>query len=172
MKRFFSALLGAAALTGALSLTGCGRVAGVPGSLAGTTLTEQQKFTLKTPDGQVVSLAQVLTQKKLVLVNFWATWCGYCVEEMPDLVKLQTKHEGRGFTVLAVNAGESASQALSFMKKSGLNFPVVLDEDMAVAQAYGLVGIPTTFLVNSEAKVIGQYNSFTPALASDVENNL
>lgn len=167
-----SAVLASAVLFGTLAVAGCGRVAGIPGTLEGTVLTEAQKFTLKTPEGQALSLAQLLAQKKLVLINFWATWCGYCVEEMPDLIKLQAKHEANGFTVVAVNAGESASQASSFAKKAGLNFPVALDEDMAVSQSYGLVGIPTTFLVNAEGKVLGQYNSFTPELVSDVENNL
>lgn len=154
------------------ALSGCGRVAGIPSSMVGSTLTEEQKFTLKSTDGSLVSLAQLLSQKKSVLVNFWATWCTYCVEEMPDLVKLQTKHEAKGFTVLAVNEGESASQAVAFVKKRGLNFPVVVDEDMAVGQSYGLVGIPTSILLSSEGKVIGQYTGFTPQLVSDVEKSV
>ena len=166
MKRY------AAVLLAVLALSGCGRVAGVPSSMAGSTLTEGQKFTLKTPDGSMLSLAQVLSQKKSVLVNFWATWCAYCVEEMPDLVNLQTKNEPRGFTVIAVNAGESASQAAAFMKKHGINFPVVLDEDMAVSQQFNLVGIPTSYLISSAGKVIGQYTGFTSNLVSDVEKSL
>ena len=155
-----------------LFLTGCGRVAGIPGSMSGSMLTEDQKFTLKTTDGDVLSLAQVLTQKKAVLVNFWATWCSYCVEEMPDLVKLQAKNEARGFTVIAVNSGESAGQAGGWAKKHGLNFPVVLDEDMSVSQHYGLVGIPTSFLITSDGKVVDQYSGFTPKLVLDVERTL
>ena len=156
----------------ALFLGGCGRVAGIPSSISGSMLTEEQKFTLKTPDGSILSLAQVLSQKKSVLVNFWATWCTYCVEEMPDLVKLQTKHEAEGFTVIAVNAGESASQAGAWAKKHGLNFPVALDEQMTVSQSYGLVGIPTSFLITSDGKIVGQYSGFTPKLVSDVERTL
>ncbi len=156
----------------ALILAGCGRVAGIPSSMAGAALTEEQKFTLKTPDGSVLSLAQVLSQKKSVLVNFWATWCSYCVEEMPDLVKLQTKNESRGFTIIGVNAGESASQAAAFMRKHGINFPIALDEDMAVSQRYNLVGLPTSILISSDGKIIGQYTGYTPSLVSDVEKSL
>ena len=159
-------------LAAVLALNGCGRVAGIPSSMAGFPLTEEQKFTLKTPAGPTLSLAQVLTQKKSVLINFWATWCPYCVEEMSDLVKLQAKHESQGFTVIAVNSGESASQAAAFMKKHGLNFPVVLDEDMAVSQHYGLVGLPTSYLVSADGTVIGQYTGFTPRLVADVEKSL
>ena len=167
-----SSMLPGLVLFGAMLLGGCGRMIGIPSSMIGQTLTEEQKFTLKKPDGGVLSLAQLLSQKKLVLLNFWATWCTYCVEEMPDLVKLQNEHAPEGFTVLAVNAGESAAQASAFAKKMGLNFPVVLDEDMSVAQRYGLVGIPTSFLISSDGKVIGQYSGFTPKLVSDAEKNL
>lgn len=156
----------------AVSTAGCGRVAGLPGSMNGQTLNEAQKFTLKTPEGGMLSLAQALSQNKSVLVNFWATWCSYCVEEMPDLVQLQEKYAKQGFTVIAVNAGESGKQAAAFVKKHRLNFPVALDEDMAVSQAYGLVGIPTTFLITSDGKIAGQYNGFTAQLVSDVEKSL
>lgn len=156
----------------ALFLAGCGRVAGIPADFTGSVLTEEQKFTLKSPEGGAVSLGQLLSQKKLVLVNFWATWCAYCVEEMPDLVRLQEKYGPKGLQIVAVNAGESAEQAAGFAKKAGLNFPVALDEDMAVATKFNLVGIPTTLLIDSEGKVIGQYSSFTAKLVSDVENHL
>ena len=151
---------------------GCGRVVGIPSGGVSDRLTEEQKFTLKNTDGTVLSLPQLLTQKKLVLLNFWATWCTYCVEEMPDLVKLQSDQQSKGFTVLAINVGESAAQASNFEKKNGLNFPVVLDEDMAVSQKYGLVGIPVSYLVDSQGNVIGEYHGFTSQLVSDVEKNL
>ena len=152
---------------------GCGGVAEIPmKESVGSQLTEAQKFSLKNLDGGVTDLSRVLTQKKLVLINFWATWCGFCVEEMPDLVKLQAKNEAKSFTVLAVNVGESAKRASSFAKKHKLNFPVVLDQDNAVSQNYGLVGIPMSFLISSDGKVIGEYQAFTPELVSDVEKNL
>jgi thiol-disulfide isomerase/thioredoxin len=152
-----------------LFLTGCGRVTGMSmRSAVGSELTEAQKFSLKNLEGGVTDLSQVLTQKKLVLIDFWASWCGYCVEEMPDLIKLQA----RGFTVLAVNVGETARQAASFKKKFKLNFPIVLDEDNAVARNYGVVGIPVSYLVSPDGKVLGEYHEFTPKLISDVEKSL
>ncbi len=167
MKRY------AAVLLAAFALAGCGeRVAGIPSSMVGFQLTEAQTFTLKSPDGSVVSLAQTLSQKKSVLVNFWATWCSYCMEEMPDLIKLQTRLGSKDFTVIGVDSGESASQVAETMKKKGINFPIALDEDMTVAQSYGLVGIPTSFLISSDGKIIGQYSGFTPKLVSDVEKSL
>jgi peroxiredoxin len=168
MKRFLSLMVGVTLLW-----AGCGRVTGIPmGSSVGAELTSDQKFTLKNMDGTVTDLSQVLTQKKLVLLNFWATWCTYCVEEMPDLIKLQSQYEANGFTVLAVNVGESAEQASAFAKKLGLNFPVVLDEDSAVSRSFGLVGVPVSYLVSSDGKILGEYHGFIPKLVSDVKKNL
>ena len=161
-------------LWAAIVVAGCGKVnlAPIGGGAMGESLTTEQRFVLKNIDGQTTDLSQVLSQKKLVLLNFWATWCTYCVEEMPDLVKLQAKNESRGFTVLAVNVGESVAQASDFAKKFNLNFPVVVDETSAVAQAYGLVGIPVSYLVASDGKIIGEYHGFTPKMIADVESNL
>jgi thiol-disulfide isomerase/thioredoxin len=166
MKRFsflFCVLLFAA---------GCGRVSGIPGDLTGSSLTEAQRFTLKTPEGGVATLSQELSQKKLVLVDFWATWCTYCVEGMPELKKLQDKYGPQGFSIIAVNSGESAEVAGDFAKKMQLNFTVALDEDMQASQAYYLVGIPTSFLVNSEGLIVGQYAGHSAKLISDIEKNL
>ena len=156
------------------ALTGCGKVnlAPIGGGAMGQSLTPEQRFVLKSTDGSVVDLSQVLAQKKLVLINFWATWCTYCVEEMPELIKLQEAHAAKGFTVLAVNVGETSTQADAFAKAKGLNFPVVLDEDSSVAQRYGLVGIPVSILVDSAGNVLGEYHGFNPKLISDVEKAL
>ena len=154
-------------------LTGCwGPVSGIPVSLAGNALTQEQRFTLMDLQGQAVSLDQVLSQKKAVLIDFWATWCGYCVEEMPDLVKLQQKYGESGFTVLAVNVGESREQAAAFKEKMGLNFPIVLDTDSVAAQAYNVVGIPFTVLVDSTGKVVDEYHSYSGKIEADVIKTL
>ncbi len=141
-------------------------------SQVGTELKQEQRFTLMNLKNEPVNLDSVLSKNKVVLINFWATWCAYCVEEMPDLVKLQDKYQSRGFTVLAVNVGESSEQASQFAKKMGLNFPIVLDEDNSVAQKYGIVGIPVSYLIGSDGKILGEYHGFTPTLVSDVEKNL
>jgi peroxiredoxin len=170
-KRSFSSffLLPSSILLFALS--GCSGLI-VPGGSVGTELTQEQRFTLKGLKNEAISLDQLLAQNKAVLVNFWATWCTYCVEEMPELIKLQKKDFPRGFTVLAVNVGESQAQAAMFAEKMQMNFPVALDEDTAVSRAYGLVGIPTTFLINAQGKVIGEYHSYDPKLERDVEQAL
>ena len=156
--------------------TGCSMVkdAGMGSSShgAGGELTQAQHFTLKNLKGEAVDLDQVLAQNKAVLIDFWATWCGYCVEEMPELVKLQEKQEPRGFTILAVDVGENAEQAARFAKRMGLNFPVLLDDDSTVAGSFGLVGIPTSFLIGPDGRILGEYHSYTKQLEADIEKAL
>ena len=151
-------------------ITGCSGVMDGERNMAGGTLTAEQRFTLKDLQGDSVSLDQLLTQKKAVLLDFWATWCGYCVEEMPDLVRLQQRYQAQGFTILGVNAGESRELVARFVEKMHVNFPVVLDEETSVSQAFGIVGIPTSVLVGPGGKVLGEYHSFTPKLESDVRS--
>ena len=166
-------LLVVTALSLTLTLSGCwGPVREMPSSTVGNTLTQEQRFTLKNTQEEVVSLDQVLAQHKAVLVDFWATWCAYCVEEMPDLIKLHQRNKSRGFTVLAVNIGESKEQAALFAKKMNIPFPIVLDENSSVAEKYGVVGIPISFLISPQGRILGEYHAYTRELESDVEKAL
>ncbi len=169
MKRAFGM---GALVVGLFFIAGCGFIKFTPSQSMGSvgeTLTAEQRFTLKNLQGEDVSLDSVLQSHKLVLLNFWATWCGYCVEEMPDLVRLQNDLGSKGFTVLAMDMGESAEQASSFAKEHGLNFPIVLDTEITTAQKYGIVGIPVSILLDPTGKVLGQYNIYNEKLRSDVE---
>ena len=167
-RLIFLAVLLMFVVPGCSGLSGSGSTA----SSIGPELKQNHRFTLMNPQNEAVSLDRLLTKNKSVLINFWATWCGFCVEEMPDLVKLQARFEGQGFTILAVNVGESPAQASAFAKRMGLNFPIVLDEDNTVAENYGLVGIPVSYLVSSEGKVLGEYHGFNKKMVTDVEDSL
>ena len=159
-------------LAASLWAVGCSKIMETPSGSVQTELKPAQRFTLMDLKNEAVSLDRLLSTHKSVLINFWATWCSYCVEEMSDLVKLQAEHGARGFTVLAVDVGETAEQASAFAQKHGLNFPIVLDTDNTVAQNYGLVGIPVSYLIGSDGKVLGEYHGFTKKLVSDVEASL
>jgi thiol-disulfide isomerase/thioredoxin len=90
-----------------------------------------------------------------MLVNFWATWCGPCRDEMPSMEQLSRSFGGQGFTVLAVNQRENAGQVLRFMKTHGLNFRAPLDTDGRVAAAYRVYGIPATYLIDGAGQALG-----------------
>ena len=90
---------------------------------------------------------------KVVLVNFWATWCEPCRDEMPSIGRLRESLAGRAFVVLAVNLAEPESRVRGFMAGVPMNFPVLLDRDSAVARAWGARILPATYLVGPDGKI-------------------
>ena len=132
----------------------------------------QQKFVLKDLNDNAVGLETVLKQNKAVLLNFWATWCPPCREEIPGLIKLQEKFKDRSFTILGVDVGESKKKVSVFAEKVGINYPVLLDSNMAVAEKFKVFGIPTSYLVASDGRFLGEYHSYSSELVEDVEKAL
>ena len=104
-------------------------------------------------DGGPVSLAD--HDGEVVLVNFWATWCRPCQDEMPALERLYRRYRGQGFTVLAISLDASVALVPPFVRTHGLTFPVAVDPRMAVAQQYGVRALPATFLVDRRGQVRG-----------------
>ena len=85
---------------------------------------------------------------KAVMVNFWATWCPPCREEMPAMERLYSRHRERGFVLLAVSVDSDAALVKQFLDKHKLTFPVTLDAKMDLANAYGVRGLPASFLID------------------------
>jgi len=110
-------------------------------------------FTLRDIGGGTVSLAGY--RGGLVLLNFWATWCGPCRDEMPSMENLSRNFGGQGLSLLAINQKESAAKVASFMKTHGLNFPTPLDSDGRVSAAYRVFGIPATYVIDGNGSAIG-----------------
>jgi peroxiredoxin len=90
-----------------------------------------------------------------MLVNFWATWCEPCREEMPSMERLHRAFGGRGLTVLALNERESAVQVAKFLNANGLSFIALLDSNGRVAESFRVFGIPSTFLVGPGGQALG-----------------
>jgi thiol-disulfide isomerase/thioredoxin len=111
-------------------------------------------FELESIDGSAIKLSEM--RDKYVLLNFWATWCGYCVIEMPDLQKLQEAHMD-DLLILTVNVGESKEDVQAFMEENNLDLTVVLDKDMNIANTYGIRSFPTTISVNKKGEAIKGY---------------
>jgi thiol-disulfide isomerase/thioredoxin len=116
-------------------------------------LAKAPDFTLRDAGGGTVSLSGY--RGNLLLLNFWATWCGPCREEMPSMEQLSRNFGGQGFTILAVNQKESAAQVTKYMKTHGLNFSAPLDLDGRVNTAYRVYGIPVTYLIDGGGNAIG-----------------
>jgi peroxiredoxin len=99
-------------------------------------------------DGKVHRLADY--RGKVVLLNFWATWCAPCREEMPSIERLRVALAGKPFVVLAVNVGESAEKAREFAATMPLGFPLLLDRDIRASRAWGARVLPATYLIGPD----------------------
>jgi thiol-disulfide isomerase/thioredoxin len=102
-------------------------------------------------EGGVVDLKSL--HGRVVLVNFWATWCEPCREEMPGIARLKDKLRDRPFEVLAVNYGESRERVAEFVRKEGVGLRVLLDNDKESARTWQAKGLPMTFLVDASGRV-------------------
>ena len=107
-----------------------------PGDLSGKVA---EDFTLKGLDGKTTTLSKL--RGKVVLLDFWATWCGPCRIEMPRLETLHREFKSKGLVVLGINQREAPRKAQDFMKKYGYTFPTLLDTQSAVADKYLVQGI-------------------------------
>lgn len=118
-------------------------------------------FQFQDPEGRATSLSDL--QGKAVLLNFWATWCGPCVHEMPFIQQIYDEWSDKGLVILAIDVGESSSTAKRFLQSRGFSFTVILDTERVVAGKYNIRGIPTTFLINKdgviEAYKVGAFRS-------------
>ena len=100
------------------------------------------------------------TRGKVVLVNFWATWCPPCREEIPSMMKLNQAMQGKNFQMLAISIDEGGRDAvLQFFQQSGAQLPALLDTDGKISRRYGTTGVPETFIVDKKGiirkKVVG-----------------
>ena len=102
-------------------------------------------------DGSRLDLASL--KGRVVVVNFWATWCEPCIAEMPSLERLRERLKGSAVEIITVNFGESSEKASAFVAKQQLTLPVLLDPDKKAAGDWKVGGLPMTFLVDARGKV-------------------
>ncbi|HTS83771.1 MAG TPA: TlpA disulfide reductase family protein [Usitatibacter sp.] len=108
-------------------------------------------LTTKSLEGKSVDLRDL--QGRVVLVNFWATWCGPCKEELPALAKLPKAFAGKPFELVTVNDGESPETISRYLKRAKLDIPVWLGPENTAASGWRVQGLPMTFLVDSKGHV-------------------
>lgn len=113
-------------------------------------------FKLKTVSGKKVSLSD--SQGKGRVLFFFTTWCPYCIQKFPSLAKDYPSFQKDGIELLVIDSGESEAKVASFAKKMNTPFEILLDEDMSVAEDYGVVGVPTFYLVNAAGSIVFEGN--------------
>jgi len=130
-------------------------------------------FSLKDLSGNQVRLSDL--RGKVVVLNFWATWCPPCREEIPSMMRLDRAMTEKDFRMLAVSIDEGGKDAVTeFFRKSGTSLPVLFDTDQAVGKRYGLTGVPETFVIDKKGvilkKVVGAMDWSNPQVIEYLEN--
>jgi len=129
----------------------------------------------KDANGRPIDLKKYIG-KSVVMLDFWATWCGPCVEAMPEVEEVAKQYASKGLVFYAVNAGEDVGAVKKFLQESKLNPPVAMDEKKEIGPMYAVRGIPQTVLIGKDGKVqvvhVG-YNSRLPKLlAKEIDDLL
>lgn len=113
-------------------------------------------FTVRTTAGEEYPLSSL--RGRVVLLNFWATWCGPCEREMPELQAVYDAYRDRGFTIIAINFEESAAQITAFAEERQLSFPLALDEEGKIHERYAIIGQPRTVILNENGVIIKTFH--------------
>jgi len=150
-------LLGAAALLALAALPGWPSPASAADIAPGASAPD---FQLTSSDGKTVSLSSLKGQ--VVLINFWASWCGPCRQEMPLLDQIYRHYQPAGFTLLGVNVEPSATDARKFLKTTPVSFPILYDPKSQVSKLYQVPGMPSTIIVDRNGTIRYVHHGYQP----------
>ena len=131
-------------------------------SLASSDLTGQAApdFALKSSSGDNLRLSEY--RGDVVMVNFWATWCGPCRQEMPLLDELYSRYERVGFSLLGVNIDDDSRKAMNMVSELGVSFPVLFDARKEVSKLYKVEAMPVTVLIDREGTIRYVHHGYKP----------
>lgn len=127
-------------------------------------------FTLKSIDGKNVKLSEL--RGEVVMVNFWASWCGPCRQEMPILDAMYEEYQDLGFTILGVNVEEDPNAAKKLLKSIPVTFPILLDGENSVSKDYDVVAMPSTFMVDRDGNLRYKHLGYLPGYENEYERQV
>jgi thiol-disulfide isomerase/thioredoxin len=112
-------------------------------------------FSLKSSNGSSYELSK--HKGKVVVVNFWATWCGPCRKEIPDFIEAYKKYKGKGLEIIGISLDQDGwTKVIPYVKQSNINYPIVLGDEQVVQNYGGINAIPTTFIVDRNGNIVDQ----------------
>lgn len=120
------------------------------------------EFELPTSDGKKLKLSSL--KGKVVIIDFWATWCPPCRKGVPDLVELKKKYGKKGFEIVGISLDgpQTKSEVVPFIKNYGINYPVVYGNEAVTISYGGVQSIPTAFIIDKEGKIVATYVGLRP----------
>lgn len=141
-------------------------------SLASSGLTGQTApdFVLKSATGENLRLSEY--RGDVVMINFWATWCGPCRQEMPLLDELYGRYQRVGFNLLGINIDDDSRRAMAMVNELGISFPVLFDEDKKVSKLYEVETMPLTILLDREGTVRHVHHGYQPGYEQKYLNEI
>jgi len=122
-------------------------------------------FTVTDIDGRKLTLSDY--KGKVVLLDFWATWCAPCREEIPHFVEMQAKYGPRGFQVIGISMDDDAKPVREFYQQYKLNYPVAVGDDKLAERFGGMLGLPVNFIIDREGRIHAKYTGATDVAMFD-----
>jgi peroxiredoxin len=127
-------------------------------------------FTLTDANGQSVTLSDLRGQ--VVMINFWASWCGPCREEMPLLEQIHQRYEALGFTLLGINVEEDSTNGQAFLQERPVSFPVLYDPKNNLSKLYDVIAMPSTVLIDRQGNIRYLHHGYKPGYENDYQDQI
>jgi peroxiredoxin len=127
-------------------------------------------FVLKSASGNNLRLSEY--RGEVVMINFWATWCGPCRQELPLLDELYGRYNKVGFSLLGVNIDDDSGKAMQMVEELGVSFPVLFDKQKEVSKLYAVEAMPVTVLVDREGTIRHIHHGYKPGYEQDYLNEI
>jgi len=142
----------------------------IPVAGAGTVSGVAPNFTLKSNHGKNLKLSEFRGQ--VVMINFWASWCAPCRQEMPLLEELYKKYKSLGFTLLGVNVEQDSSKASTLLRSIKVSFPILFDNKNTVSKMYKVLAMPTTIIIDRDGNMRYLHKGYKPGYEQEYQQQI
>jgi peroxiredoxin len=139
-------------------------------SMVGASSALAPSFSLPSRSGDIVSLDKL--RGKVVMLNFWASWCGPCRQEMPLLDQMHKRYSSLGFTMIGVNVESNTADAEKWLQQTPVSFPVLFDKENKVSKLYDVNAMPSTVFIDRKGNVRALHRGYKPGDESEYLNQI